>query len=205
LPQPSYDGSVDRSDRASADLSALSQRPLTALLHARERGDVDALIAALSDTDREVRLLAANQLRRLGSPRAVQPLLRLARDSSDQGLRILALKAVGAAGDGTAASALAEIAQADNPVDVRVTAIAAVIDLRDQRAAQLLADLVGSAELGRSGRPPHARSSLRWALDRLVELDATETVPAIERALPNLRFLDRHHAHRAIRRLRHER
>jgi len=179
-----------------------STRPLTAVIEARQRGDVDALIAALSDTDQNVRRVSANGLLSLGSPKAIEPLLRLARDSADEVLRLLAIKAIGAAGGGGQEPELVAIALGPNSLDVRVTAIAVLVDLGDPRSVALLAGLIDSDELsGRPPRVPHARSSLRWALDRLVEVKGVEAIPSIERGLRRLDFRDRRYARRALRRL----
>lgn len=185
-----------------AGSSRYSARRLTAVIEARERGDVDFLVATLSDTDHTVRRLAADALVRLAPPEALEPLLRLARDSNDLVLRLVAIKGIAAIGDPRAASTLAEIATDENSLDVRVNSIQALIDLHDGRVPRLLADLVASDQLGRAGpRPAFARSRLRWALDQLVSLRATEAIPTIEQALPGLRHRDRRYARRALRRL----
>jgi HEAT repeat protein len=183
--------------------SPYSERPLTAVIEARERRDVDFLVARLSDTNPNVRRLAADALKQLGSPEALEPLLRLARDSNDRLLRLVAINGIAAIGDPAAASTLVEIAT-ENSLDVRVNAIQALIDLDDDRAPGLLADLVvASYELGRLGpRPAFSGSRLRWALDQLVSLRATEEIPKIEQALPRLGFRDRRYARRALKRLR---
>lgn len=187
----------------AAEGSPYSERPLTAVIEARERRDVDFLVARLSDTDHNVRRLAADALRQLGSPEALEPLLRLARDSNDRLLRLVAINGIAAIGDPAAASTLVEIAS-ENSLDLRANAIQALIDLDDDRAPELLADLVAASyELGRvSPRRAFARSRLRWALDQLVSLRATEEIPKIEQALPGLRFRDRRYARRALKRLR---
>ncbi len=176
----------------AAEGSPYSERPLTAVIEAQERGDVDFLIARLSDTDHNVRRLAAQALTRIASPKALEPLLRLARDSTDRILRLIAINGVAAIGDPTAASTLAEIAT-ENSLDLRANAIQALIDLDDDRAPGLLADLVAASyELGKLGpRPAFARSRLRWALDQLVSLGAKDEIPKIEQALPGLGFRDR--------------
>jgi HEAT repeat protein len=183
--------------------SPYSERPLTAVIEARERGDVDFLIARLADTNHEVRGLAAYALQQLESPKALEPLLRLARDSNDRLLRLTAINGVAAIGDPAAASTLVEIAS-ENSLDVRVNAVQALIELGDDRAPGLLADLVSASyELASFGpRPAFPRARLRWALDQLVSLRATEQIPSIEQALPALRFRDRRYARRALKRLR---
>lgn len=180
-----------------------SERPITAVLQARDRGDVESVIAALTDTNPEVRLIAADSLGRLRSASALEPLLRVARHSSDEMLRRAAIVAAGSVGGESAAETLVEIAGGDNPVSVRVAAISALVNLREERSKQLLAALVGSDDLtGTLPRPRYARSYLQWALRQLVKLRATETIPVIEQVLPRLGFVDRRHARRAIRRLR---
>jgi HEAT repeat protein len=183
--------------------STSSASPLAAVIDARERGDVDAIIEALADTDREVRWVAANSLRSLKSPKAVEALLRLARDSRDESLRILALKALGATGDPRVASALLDIASEEVPFGVRVTAISALADLKVERAIPLLSAIVADERLARAaGSRLNARSSVRWAIRRLVELNAVDAVPVLERALAHLGLRERRHARRAIRLLR---
>lgn len=179
-----------------------SNRPLTAVLQARDSHDVETLCAALSDTDPKVRRLAVHSLLKLGSPKAVDPLMRLARDSSDLQLRLLAINAVAAAGGAGRTSDLVQLAKSPNPLDVRVNAISALIDLRIPQAERLLAELVESDELTRnSGRFQFRRARLRWALSKLVELEAVDAIPSIERVLPLLDFRDRLRGRRAIRKL----
>jgi HEAT repeat protein len=183
-----------------------SSRSVAAVLQARDSQDVETLCEALSDTDPSVRRLAADSLRRLGSPRAVDPLMRIARDSSDLLLRLVAINAVAAAGGGGRADELAEIAGPPNPLDVRVGAISALIDLGEPQARVLLAELVESDELTRkSGRIHFRRARLRWALTQLVELEAIDAIPSIKRALPHLDFRDRLRGRRAIRKLQSQR
>lgn len=172
------------------------------MLQARDSHDVETLCAALSDTDPKVRRLAVHSLLKLGSPKAVDPLMRLARDSSDLQLRLLAINAVAAAGGAGRTSDLVQLAKSPNPLDVRVNAISALIDLRIPQAERLLAELVESDELTRnSGRFQFQRARLRWALSKLVELEAVDAIPSIERVLPLLDFRDRLRGRRAIRKL----
>jgi HEAT repeat protein len=96
---------------------------ITALVEARERGDVAYLVEHLADTNQEIRWIAANSLRKLGSAEAVEPLLRIAENAADESFRVLALKAVGEAGDTSACPRLRALADGDAPIGVRVTGL----------------------------------------------------------------------------------
>ena len=128
---------------------------ITAVIDARERGDVAFLVERLADPNHEVRWVAANSLRKLGAAEAVEPLLRIAENPSDESFRVLALKAVGE----SAIPRLLEIAAADEPEAVRTTAVDALVRLDARGAVPALVVLV---------RAESAR--------RLVDLRATEAV-----------------------------
>lgn len=179
-----------------------SEQPISLgeLLAARDRGDVGAVIEALSSTDRDVRRVAARSLRLLKPREALDPLIRLAKHASDEDLQILALKALAAIGDPACAPALAEIATNIRRFSVQVTAISALADLGDERAAQLLVGLVGDEDLrSRAGSELNTRSTVRWAVDRLADLGALEAVPVLRQAIPRLGMRERRRARRAIR------
>jgi HEAT repeat protein len=169
---------------------------------ARERGDVKTVVAALTSTDQEVRWVAANSLRKLGSPEAAGALLRVARDSKDDRLRTLSLKALAAIGDSSMSETLVDIATDENQFEVRLTAISALADLGDRRATGLLAAVVGDVDLPAKAGRLRARSATRWAIQRLVDLDAVDAVPALDASLQHLAFRERRHAQRALRELR---
>ena len=80
---------------------------------------------------------------------------------------------------------------------VRVTAAATLLELGDVRAVPLLVGIVADA-----GRTRHSGSAVQWALDKLTEFDAFETIPALEEILPQLGLRERWRTRRAVKTLR---
>lgn len=178
---------------------------------ARERGDVEYLIAALSDTDTWVRGSAARSLGVLGHPAAVAPLIRLLR-ASDDGLRVNALRALRRIGDARAAPAVYEVAASSStPLGVRFSAMLTLAGLGDRRAVGLLVSVLTEPNLdGQLAIPASAtlpRTSVKVvkkkAARELVALGATEAIPALADALPRLSWRERLRVSSTIRRLRH--
>jgi HEAT repeat protein len=171
-------------------------------VEARKRGDLQALLDLLADTDLMTRWAAAQQLGRLGNPAAVAPLVR-ALQANDDGLRVSAAKSLAMIGDHAALPALIEAATNDPASGVRVTAVDALAVLGDPRGVELLVSLAldpapaiiatstryqRPAEGGRlfarfiSTRDNEIAQTRRWALKRLRELRATEALPRLEAA-----------------------
>ena len=179
-------------------------RPLSAVLAARERHDIQFLIQALSDPNKEVRHLAVHSLKLIGVPQAVGPLLRMAQEPGDRAQRVIALQAIGTANGREVASDLVEIGSEGTPLYVRVTAISVLVDFGDERAVPLLIALVGSPKLPRELANDRffGRDSLRGALKLLVEAKAVEAIPTLEQTLPGLRFRYRLLVRRALKQLK---
>jgi HEAT repeat protein len=147
----------------------------TAAREARDRGDVEALIAMLGETDRTRRLAAVANL---GDPqflRASLPLLRCLQ-AADENLRIGALRALAEIGDSSTAGEIAGAAAEDDSLAVRVAAMEALATMRDQRAVLLIQSALSQPQ------PKWRQWFRRWAAKKLVELDATEAIPDLEAA-----------------------
>src|SRR4051812_39227572 len=93
---------------------------------------VDALIAALKDSDAGVRRQVARTLAQINNPRAV-PALAAAMKDSDADLRAIIASALGELGDARAVPILRD-ALKDEVVSVRVRAASALGELRDTSA-----------------------------------------------------------------------
>jgi HEAT repeat protein len=162
---------------------------------AEGRGDIGALVDLLSDTNRITRLGAAQALGRLESREAVRPLLRCLQ-AADELVRLSALKALAKIGDSGVSDAVFEVATTDDSFGVRTTAAETLARLGDPRAFPLIvAPLL-------DGTAPHRRGYGKWATRLLVELDATEAIPDLERASLAVGPVTRRRINAAIRSLR---
>lgn len=164
----------------------------TDAVEARKRGDLQTLLALLTDTNPLTRSAAAQALGILGDPAAVEPLVRTLQ-ASDDGLRVSTAKALAKIGEPAAIPALLETAKDDPASGVRVTAVDALATLGDPRGVEMLArlaldpsPLLATSERWFSPRPifgsrrNEVRQTRRWALKRLVNLHAVGALPALE-------------------------
>src|SRR5579862_5365824 len=142
---------------------------------AREHGDFDTLLRLLAETDRITRLGAAQELGKLGDPRAVAPLVRCLH-AGDPLLRTSAAKSLGAIGDPSAKEPLFEAAKEDENRGVRSQAAAELFRLGDSRGFLLLARLLCEPE---NRSPQHFR---RWMARLAVAYPAPEAIPHLRAA-----------------------
>jgi HEAT repeat protein len=178
--------------------SALPDRPKHIRVFAndaRERGDVDSLLALLTSTDVAARETAIYNLGKLGDSTASEPLKRFL-NSNDQGVRILVLRALARIGDRSVIPDVYESAVEDASFLVRVTAMKTLATLGDRRAVELL----GSA-LNEEG-VPDPRWFRNWASKVLIELGGVGAIPNLEAALRDAGPIGRLRLKRAIRTLK---
>jgi HEAT repeat protein len=100
--------------------------PQARVVYAAKQGDVDFLIAALVDTDRHVRWLAARSLGELRSYRAVDDLMHWAADASDDTFRANCIIALQEIGDVRAIELLYEIATSSSTFGPKTRAMVAL-------------------------------------------------------------------------------
>lgn len=147
-----------------------------------------ALVAALSDTDTEVRLTAIRALGALGSKEAVQPLIEIIRDSKRSGIsyevRKAAVEALGLIADPLAVPPLIGAINSKDPAELRRLIVAALGKIQDPRAVEALVAALSDTEavaeeaveaLGRFGS-----SAVPPLLDKLT-LGRERVVKALER------------------------
>lgn len=132
---------------------------------------VEALIAALKDSDIEVRRVAAHSLGELEDKRAVPGLVAAMRDS-DAEVRKMSAWSLGQLEDRSAALALAA-ALRDSDANVRATSAWALGQLDLKTAPQALLDAM-------SDRDPEVRKS---ALNALSQMEDPRAVPALRALL----------------------
>jgi HEAT repeat protein len=162
---------------------------------ARKRGDIEFLLALLSDTDRASRRTAVSKLGQMGDRRAVKPLIRSLL-SADVQTQIGAIKSLARIGDPAAVPDLHEVATGSDPFAVRIEAARALGLLGDSRGAELICSMIWD------DHNPYGRRYRRWAAKRLVELDATDAIGDLERATEGAGAIGGWHLKRAIRTLR---
>ena len=163
---------------------------------ARRRGDVDALLDLLVGTDRNERISAAYNLGEMKAAEAVGPLVRCLH-AHDWVVRSSAVTALAEIGDRRAIPAIFEVGAEDESIDVRVAAMTALSSLGDQRVADLILAALVSDDI------PHRRWFYRWAIRKLIELDATGAVGELEKAKRHAGPVERWRLRRAIRLLSH--
>lgn len=169
--------------------------PVNEAAAARKRGDADVLLRLLTDTDIVARRTAAYNLGKMRSARAIPDLLRCLH-ARDELLRSTALAALGEIREPSAIPAIFESATQDVSFRVRTTAVEALIDLGDERRAISLLGVMLTEE-----RVPHRRSFRKWALRRLIELNATKAIPDLRAAERGAGVAGRFRIRRAIKRL----
>jgi HEAT repeat protein len=161
---------------------------------ARERGDIETLLALLTGTNALGRESAVYNLGRLGDPAAAAPLARLL-NARDDGMRILVLDALRRIGEDSVAPDVHEVAVGDESFLVRITAIETLGALGDPRAVPLL----GSALHAKDMRYP--RWFRKWAAKRLVEFEGKAAIPDLVMARRRAGPIGRWRLARAIRTL----
>ena len=188
------------------------------LREAYERRDVQYLIDALKDTDIANRRRAARFLGQLRDPDAVPALLRCL-DAKDDHLRMTTLWALSKIGDERAIPRLMEVATSDPSLGPSSRATDVLAQLGDPRAvAQFVSLLVETdhhldngrylthsppdLSIGRQRRRTIKRWIQKWSARRLVELNAAETIPALEEAARSANLRERVRLRRTIRKLR---
>jgi HEAT repeat protein len=168
------------------DESRLS--PQVRVVYAAKQGDVDFLIAALVDTDRHVRWLAARSLGELKAYRGVDGLMRWAANASDDTFRANCIFALQEIGDLRAIDLLHEIATSSSTFGVKTCAMVALGVLGDRRAIPLLAAIVTDPRLVETypvalgDVPLSERVAKKWAAKQLVTLQGVEAIPTLESA-----------------------
>lgn len=172
-----------------------SPRVWIAADEARKRGDIDFLLALLTDTDRASRRTAVSKLGQLRDRRAVNPLIRCLR-SADPQTQIGAIKSLAKIGDATAVPDLHDVASGSERFGVRIEAALALGLLGDPRGAELISSMMWDE------RNPYGRRYRSWAAKRLVDLRAAGAVPDLERAKNGAGVIGRWNLRRAIRTLR---
>jgi hypothetical protein len=200
-----------RQARAIAIREGRRRHPVLIVADAAERGDVDVLVAALSDP--EGRGSAALALGDMRARRAVPQLIQNLRVHDDLD-RNGAVMALGKIGDPAAIPRLRELADADPAAGVRTTAINALAMLGESRAREQLGQLaVDPDPVWRSAdryfdlpmlsgiRPGYSRSTRRWAARRIRELDAIEALPVLTSATRRGGVVNRMRLRRTARRL----
>lgn len=153
-----------------------------------DRGDVECLLAALNDRNRDVREIAAVAFHQVRDPRAVEPLIRVLKDSKQYWfLRWRVAATLGEIGDPRAVDALIAVLigkdqDEDTEADVRRHAAWALSEIGDPRAIEpLIAAL----------KDEHAL--MRWDVaEALVNIGA----PAVEPLIAALK--DQHEVQRRM-------
>ena len=202
-----------RQARAIAIREGRIRDPVLIVADAAERGDVDVLVAALSDP--EGRGGAALALGDMRARRAVPQLIQNLRVHDDLD-RNAAVMALGKIGDPAAIPRLRELADADAAAVVRITAINALAMLGESRAREQLGQLaVDPGPVWRSAdryfatlsgiTPGHYRFTRRWAARRIRELGAIEALPVLTSATWRGGVVNRVRLMWTVRRLRRSR
>jgi HEAT repeat protein len=158
---------------------------------ATKSGDVEFLLSLLASTDRFGRIGAAQGLGDLRSRRAVDPLVRCL-NAADELMRVSALRALASIGERSCVDAILEVGEGDPSFGVRFTAAEALLALNDSRGREVLVQIVRDA----------SRRERSWAIRKLVEIGATEAIPALEGAARTASGLERLRIGNAVRRLR---
>ena len=180
-----------------------SENPLRDIQKAAKKRDVPFLVSALRSSDPRIVRSAIRRLRRIGDPRAGEPLLEQLR-VRDNSHRILVVQALARIGDAGAIPAIAEIANSGTVNwSVRLNAARALGDLGDRRGIALLAETLATpggvnAELGGI----HYKVSRRWAARTLIAQRGYEALPVLEKSSPGEGFRQRRRLRRVIKRLR---
>ncbi len=120
---------------------------------------VEPLTAALSDSDRDVRIRVVRALAEIEDTRAVQPLLAVLSDQ-DAEIRKYAAYALGEIEDARAVESLANVLRNDADADVRAVAASALGEIEDRRAAPALAAALSDASVEVRRRAAYAFSDL---------------------------------------------
>ena len=173
---------------ADAEIRAQAAQALGALAHYSRVAKVQPLIALLEDSSLRVRFFAAIALGKCGDRRAVEPLLKLARENHPLDAYVRHAVVMGLAGIGDA-EALAACARNESP-DVRLAAVVALRRLRSPLVSRFLADREERV-LDEAARAIHDDWSIDAALPDLAkaaDLPNIESEPFVRRALnANLR------------------
>jgi HEAT repeat protein len=170
--------------------------PAPRALHARDCGDLDALLDMLTRTDSSERIWAAIYLGSLGDARATDLLLR-ALNSEDKNVRLYTLSALGKVGDASTAGAIFELGLADENLLVRCACAEALVKIGDRRAIDVYTRLLNQPR----GHVPFRR---RFVVQQLVELGGAEALPALEAAKSHAGHLQRLRLCRAIATLKRQ-
>lgn len=134
LAQPRFAQSSDIA-RAESD-SSVPGETAEAVTKSGDLGEIERLIAALSDSNASIRQSAVEALGRIGDSRAVEPLLSMLSDSNES-IRQAAVEALGQIGDPRAVEPLIGILSEPNE-SIRQTAIIALGRIGDPLAARPL-------------------------------------------------------------------
>ncbi|MGD8698455.1 MAG: HEAT repeat domain-containing protein [Gemmatimonadales bacterium] len=107
---------------------------------------VDALLGAMDDADRDVRVTVVAALGGLQDTAAVQALMRALRSDTDAEVRAAAAYALGEIEDPRAIPALGQALQSDDDLNVRVVAAHALGEIEDSRGVPSLAAAINDSE-----------------------------------------------------------
>jgi HEAT repeat protein len=170
------------------------KHPVVAASELRRKGDVDALLALLTDTNIVNRRTAAHNLGEMRSARAVEPLIRCLL-AGDEVLRLSALNALAKIGDSRSAQDIFAVATTDESARVRGVAVSALVDVGDPRAAELMVQMLDKGN-------GYSRAARKWASRGLVALGATEAIPALEAPRDFVGILERWRLRRLAKAIR---
>jgi HEAT repeat protein/beta-lactamase regulating signal transducer with metallopeptidase domain len=165
---------------------------------------VTALLGAMNDVDRDVRVTVVAALGGLQDTAAVLALMRALTTDSDAEVRVAAARALGDIEDARAVPALGQALRSDDDLNVRVVAARALGDIDDARGVEFLAAAVNDSErevrltvirsLGQIESPDavdalaaatrdgdaEIRMTAVWALG---QIEDSRAVPAVSQAL----------------------
>ena len=150
---------------------------------------VDALLTALSDTERGVRLRAIWALGQLKSGKAIKSLTNILEKEGDEYYleKRKAAEALGQIGDKSAVEALVTVLQTENHAGVRSSAVEALGELGDKRIVEVLVRCLS--------KDPEAavRASAAKALESLGEKSAADAlISALEDENDDVRYRAAH-------------
>lgn len=135
---------------------------------------VTALLGAMDDVDREVRVTVVTALGGLQDTAAVLALMRSLTTDTDAEVRMAAARALGQIEDGRAVPALGQALQGDDDPNVRIVAARALGQIEDPRGVESLAAAVNDSERD-------VRLAVVHALGDIGSADAIDALTAVTR------------------------
>jgi HEAT repeat protein len=165
--------------------------PTAVAIEAGRNGDVDVLLALLVDPNMRAREMAAHELGRLRSTRAVPSLVRCLR-ARGEGLRLSALWALARIADDSAAQDVFEVATGEASFLVRSAAVSTLVALGDRRAGAVVMSMFDDPARA------EARRFGKWSLEILLASGTTDAIPLLREQERKSDFLQRRRIRRAI-------